>query len=458
MRGFLFATTIRDEHPMSDDRRPVDLRIDARWLVPIAKDGALEAHALVVDAGRIVALLPVSEADERYVPRETVELATHVLLPGLVNAHTHAAMTLLRGIADDVPLDAWLRAHIWPAEAAHVAPGFVYDGTLAAAAEMLAGGVTTAADMYFHAEASAKAWLAAGMRAVVGIPVLDLPMAGAADADAHLARGLAARDALKAAPTLSFALAPHAPYTVGDATWRKIVTIARETDLGIVTHLQETRAERDDALARDGVTPLARLDRLGVTGPGFVAVHAVHPGPGDVERLARHGCHVVHCPASNLKLGAGIAPVASYVAAGINVALGTDGAASNNRLDMFDAMRLAALVAKGAGGDPTLLPAQQVLRMATQNGADAFGLGHAIGSLAPGKLADVIAVDLGGVATEPCYDPISQIVHAASREHVTDVFVAGERVVADRALTRIDGAAIAARARAWRDRIASPRR
>ena len=440
---------------MSDERRPVDLRIDARWLVPIARDGALEAHALMVDAGRIVALLPAAEADERYAPREAIELATHAVMPGFVNAHTHAAMTLLRGIADDVPLDAWLREHIWPAEMAHVAPDFVYDGTLAAAAEMLCGGVTTAADMYFHAEASAKAWIAAGMRAVVGIPVLDFPMAGAADADAHLARGLAARDAFKGAATLSFVLAPHAPYTVGDATWRKIVTIARETDLGIVTHLQETRAERDDALARDGMTPLARLDALGVTGPGFVAVHAVHPGVGDVERLARQGCHVVHCPASNLKLGAGIAPVAAYVAAGINVALGTDGAASNNRLDMFDAMRLAALVAKGTSGDPTLLPAQQVLRMATQHGADAFGLGTSIGSLERGKLADLIAVDLASVATEPCYDPVSQLVHAASREHVTDVFVAGERVVANRAPTRIDAAAIAARARAWRDRIVS---
>ena len=440
---------------MSDDRRAVDLRIDARWLVPIARDGALEAHALMVDAGRIVALLPAAEADERYAPREAIELATHAVMPGFVNAHTHAAMTLLRGIADDVPLDAWLREHIWPAEMAHVAPDFVYDGTLAAAAEMLCGGVTTAADMYFHAEASAKAWIAAGMRAVVGTPVLDFPMAGAADADAHLARGLAARDAFKGAATLSFVLAPHAPYTVGDATWRKIVTIARETDLGIVTHLQETRAERDDALARDGMTPLARLDALGVTGPGFVAVHAVHPGAGDVERLARQGCHVVHCPASNLKLGAGIAPVAAYVAAGINVALGTDGAASNNRLDMFDAMRLAARVAKGTSGDPTLLPAQQVLRMATQHGADAFGLGTSIGSLERGKLADLIAVDLASVATEPCYDPVSQLVHAASREHVTDVFVAGERVVANRAPTRIDAAAIAARARAWRDRIVS---
>ncbi|HEY7905118.1 MAG TPA: TRZ/ATZ family hydrolase [Casimicrobiaceae bacterium] len=440
-----------------DDAMRVDTRIDARWCVPIDRDGALEGHSLIVDRGHIVALVPAAEADARFVARERIDLATHVVMPGLVNAHTHAAMSLLRGIADDVPLDVWLREHIWPAEAAHVAPDFVFDGTLVAAAEMLAGGTTTAVDMYFHPEAAARAYLSAGMRAVLGMPILDFPMAGAADADAHLARGLAARDVLKGVPQLGFALAPHAPYTVGDATWRKLVTLAREIDLPIITHLQETRAERDDALARDGLTPLARLDRLGATGPGFVAVHAVHPGEGDLEILARQGCHVVHCPASNLKLGAGIAPVAEYVAAGINVALGTDGAASNNRLDMFDAMRLAALLAKGAHGDPTRLPAMSVLRMATQNGADAFGLGAAIGSLAPGKLADVIAIDLGGVATEPCYDPISQIVYAAGREHVTDVFVAGERVVAARVPARIDVAAIRLRARQWGARLASPR-
>jgi 5-methylthioadenosine/S-adenosylhomocysteine deaminase len=442
---------------MSDNRKRVDTRIDARWVVPVDRAGALAEHALVVDAGRIVALLPCDDADLRYAARESVSLPAHVLIPGLVNAHTHAAMTLLRGIADDLPLDRWLREHIWPREAAHVAPGFVHDGSLIAAAEMLLGGTTTCADMYFHPQAAAQAFLAAGLRALLAVPVIDMAMAGAADADGHLAAGLAARDALKGRATLSFALGPHAPYTASDATWRKVTTLARELDLPIVTHLQETRAERDDALARDGMTPLARLDRLGATGPTFVAVHAVHPGAGDVDILARHGCHVVHCPASNLKLAAGVAPIGEYHARGINVALGTDGAASNNRLDMFDAMRLAALVAKGASGDATALPAQAVLRMATQGGADALALGARIGSLSPGKDADVVAVELAAAATLPCYDPVSQLVYAAGREHVTDVWVAGERVVASRKTTRVDVDEIAERAHHWQARLAPER-
>ncbi|MEO8977452.1 MAG: TRZ/ATZ family hydrolase [Casimicrobiaceae bacterium] len=440
---------------MSAERLRVDTRIDARWFVPIDRDGALPDHSLLVDDERIVALLPRAEADERYAAREHVDLALHhVVMPGLVNAHTHAGMTLMRGIADDVALDAWLCEHIWPRESAHVSTEFVYDGTAIAAAEMLCGGTTCCSDMYFHADAAARAYLAAGMRAVLAAPVIDFPMAGAADADAHLRRGLAVRDAFRTSTRLSFALAPHAPYTVGDASWRKVVTLAHELDLPIETHLQETRGEVDDALAADGCTPLARLDRLGATGPSLVAVHAVHLGNGDLDILAQHGCHVVHCPTSNLKLAAGIAPVAAYAARGVNVALGTDGAASNNRLDMFGEMRRAALLAKGLSGDASVLPAQAVLRMATQNGADAFGLGARIGSLAAGKFADVIAIDLSTIATQPCYDPVSQLVYAAGREHVTDVWVSGERVVASRIPTRIDVDTLAAHAHRWHSLLA----
>ncbi|MEO8847013.1 MAG: TRZ/ATZ family hydrolase [Casimicrobiaceae bacterium] len=440
---------------MSAERLRVDTRIDARWFVPIDRDGALPDHSLLVDDERIVALLPRAEADERYAAREHVDLALHhVVMPGLVTAHTHAAMTLMRGIADDVALHAWLREHIWPRESAHVSAEFVYDGTAIAAAEMLCGGTTCCSDMYFHADAAARAYLAAGMRAVLAAPVIDFPMAGAADADAHLTRGLAVRDAFRTSTRLSFALAPHAPYTVGDDSWRKVVTLAHELDLPIETHLQETRGEVDTALAADGCTPLARLDRLGVTGPSLVAVHAVHLGEGDLDILAQHGCHVVHCPTSNLKLAAGIAPVAAYAARGVNVALGTDGAASNNRLDMFGEMRLAALLAKGLSGDASLLPAQAVLRMATQNGADAYGLGARIGSLAAGKFADVIAIDLSTIATQPCYDPVSQLVYAAGREHVTDVWVGGERVVASRVPTRIDVDTLAAHAHRWHSLLA----
>jgi len=433
--------------------REVDLAIHARWIVPVEPPGALEHHALVVDDGRIVAIVPSSAAAAGYAPRSTVDLPTHVLIPGLVNAHAHSAMTLLRGIADDLALKPWLEEHIWPQEGRHVSPEFVRDGTLVACAEMLAGGITCCNDMYFFPDASAQAYEEAGLRAMLGLPVLDFPTAYAVDADGYLRAGLEARDRYKHSPRLAFSLAPHAPYTVGDSSFAKIVTFARQLDLPIQTHLQETRAELDDALRATGETPLARLDRLGVTGPGFVAIHAVHPGPGDVERLARQGCQVVHCPASNMKLASGAAPVGAYVAAGVNVALGTDGAASNNRLDLFGEMRLASLLAKVASGDPTALPAEEALRMATLGGARVVGLDGRIGTLEPGKDADVVAVDFASTALSPCYDPVSHLVHAAGREHVSDVWVEGERVVERGALLRLDAASIAARAALWRDRI-----
>ena len=434
--------------------RVVDLAIHARYVVPVEPEGVLERHTLVVDGGRIVALVPSDEARRAYAPRQAVELATHVLMPGLVNAHAHSAMTLLRGIADDMPLKAWLEDHIWPREGKHVSPEFVRDGTLVACAEMLAGGITCCNDMYFYPDASARAYEEAGMRAMIGLPVLDFPTPYAPDADGYLRAGLAARDHHKHARRLAFSLAPHAPYTVGDESLAKVLTFAQELDLPIQTHVQETRAERDDALAATGATPLARLDRLGLTGPSFVAIHAVHPGPGDIEILARQACHVAHCPASNMKLASGAAPVAAYLEAGINVAIGTDGAASNNRIDLFAEMRLASLLAKVTTGDASALPAATVVRMATLGGARAMGLDGRIGSLVAGKDADVIAVDLAAPALAPCYDPVSHLVHAVGREHVTDVWIEGERLYADGALVRLDAAAIDARAGLWRDRIA----
>ena len=436
-----------------NEPQAVDLRIDAPWIVPVEPAGALKDHALIVDQGVIVALVPAADAARDYAPREHVALANHIVLPGLVNAHTHGAMSLMRGIADDVPLQPWLTGHIWPREGRFVSAEFVHDGTLLAAAEMLLGGVTCCSDMYFHPDAAARAYQAAGMRAMLGVPVLDFPTPYAADADAYLQAGLAARDAFRHADTLAFSLAPHAPYTVGDATFGKIVTLARELDLPIQTHLQETRGELDDALRDTGASPLARLDRLGATGPAFVAVHAVHPGPGDADLLAAQHCHVVHCPASNLKLASGIAPIADYLARGINVALGTDGAASNNRLDVFCEMRLAALLAKGATGDAAVLPASTALRMATRNGALALGFETACGALVPGLQADFIAVTLDGAAQTPCYDPVSHLVHVAGRDQVREVWVKGRRVVQGGRLTTLDEDSVVARASVWRERL-----
>ena len=319
--------------------RHVDLAIHARWVVPIEPAGVLADHVVLIDGDAIVDIVP-HDATQAYLPHATVTLDQHALLPGLVNAHAHTAMTLMRGIADDVPLSTWLEQHIWPREGRFVSAEYVYDGVSIGAAEMLRGGVTCCNDMYFYPDASARAYQAAGMRAVLGLPILDFPTPYASDADGYLQAGLAARDAFKHAPRLSFMLAPHAPYTVGDATFERIVTYAHQLDLPIQTHLHETQREIDEAVAAHGVTPLVRLDRLGVTGPTFVAVHAVHLSAGDIELLARQRCNVVHCPTSNLKLASGIAPIDALLANDINVALGTDGAASNNRQDVLAAYSL----------------------------------------------------------------------------------------------------------------------
>jgi 5-methylthioadenosine/S-adenosylhomocysteine deaminase len=431
----------------------VDLRLDSEWIIPVDMPGALAAHSLIVDGGRIVALVPAVVAEQRFLPREHIELPRHALIPGLVNAHTHAAMTLFRGIADDVPLDVWLEQHIWPREGRFAAPDFVYDGARLAAAEMLKGGVTCCNDMYFFPEATARAFLDVGMRAMLGLPVLDFPTPYAADPDGYLEKGLAVRDAFKHESRLTFSLAPHAPYTVGDPAWEKTIVYARQLDLPIQTHLAETAAELSRSRELHGDTPLARLHRLGATGPNFIAIHAVHLDTADIDLLVTHGGHVVHCPASNMKLGCGIAPVTLYAARGINVALGTDGAASNNRQDLFGEMRLAALLAKVSTGDPAAFPAAQALRAATLGGAQALGIDADAGSLTPGKAADLVAVDLGGIATTPCYDPISHLVHAAGREAVTHVWVDGRRIVADRRLTTVDETALLGRARVWQEKL-----
>jgi 5-methylthioadenosine/S-adenosylhomocysteine deaminase len=431
----------------------VDLRIDARWIVPIVPAGVFADHSLLIAGERIAALVPTAVAGRDYRAAVHVALPAHALLPGLVNAHTHGAMTLLRGIADDVPLKPWLEQHIWPREARCLAADFVHDGTLLAAAEMLRGGVTCCNDMYFFPDAAARAYRASGMRAMLGLPVVDFPTPYAPDADGCLQAGLAARDAWKTEPRLSFSLAPHAPYTVGDASWSKIVMYARQLDLQIQTHLLEAPDERAQSLAQFGVGPLQRLHRLGATGAGFLAIHGVQLQPADIELLAAQGCHVVHCPTSNLKLANGIAPVAAIRARAINVALGTDGAAGNNRLDVFAEARLAALIAKAATGDAAVLPAAAALRMATLDGAAALGLERDIGSLEVGKQADTIAVNLGGTDHLPCYDPVSHLVHVTGRNQVSEVWVGGEQLVAEGRLTRLDDQDLAARARYWQDRL-----
>ena len=406
---------------------PIDLLIEPRWIIPIEPTGVtLEGHALAVDKGRIAALLPREQATARFMPRQRLDLPGHVLLPGLVNLHTHAAMTLLRGFADDMPLMRWLSERIWPAEGRCVSPAFVRDGTLLACWEMLRGGITCFNDMYFFPEAAAEAALEAGIRAALGITVIEFATAYAADAGDYLAKGLATRDALRHEPLLSFCLAPHAPYTVSDRSFERVALLANQLDLPVHIHIHETRGEIEDSLRQYGVRPLARLHRAGLLGPGLIGVHGVHLDPDEINLLGEHGCRLAHCPTSNMKLASGVAPVVALQAQGIGVGLGSDGAASNNRLDLFREMRHAALLAKVAGEDATALPAATVLRMATLDGAAALGLEAEIGSLLPGKSADLCAVRLDDWALQPCFDPASHLVHVAGREHVSHTWVAGQ--------------------------------
>jgi 5-methylthioadenosine/S-adenosylhomocysteine deaminase len=428
--------------------------IEPRWLIPVEPAGTvLEAHAAVIRDDRILDVLPTTAARARYPDVDRIELADHALIPGLVNLHTHAAMTLLRGIADDLALMDWLQNHIWPAEAQLASDEFVYDGSLLACAEMLRGGITCFNDMYFFPEATARAALQSGMRAALGIIAIEFRSAYASDANDYLAKGIALRDKLRDEPLLSFCLAPHAPFTVSDATFAQIAVYAGELDIPVHIHLHETAQEVSDSVARHGVRPLARLERAGLLGPGLIAVHGVHLDDAEIGLFARHGCSVAHCPSSNLKLASGIAPVAKLLQAGVNIGLGTDGAASNNRLDLFSEMRLAALLAKGGSGDATAMPAQRALECATLGGARALGLQDRIGSIIPGKLADLTAVNLSDLALSPCYDPISHLVYAAGREHVTDVWVSGKRRLADGNLAGLDETAIRSRAGQWQKKI-----
>ncbi len=430
-----------------------DTVIHARHVIPVRPAGVLEHHAVAVRAGRIVALLPAADARVRYPDAQHVELNGHALIPGLVNLHTHAAMSLMRGLADDLPLMEWLTRHIWPAEAQHVSSAFVADGTLLACAEMIRGGVTCFNDMYFFPEEAGRAALAAGMRAALGIICIELPTVYASDPQDYLHKGFAMRDALKHESLLSFCMAPHAPYTVSDASFERIVTYAEELQLPIHVHLHETRDEINESQAKFGVRPLARMQRLGVVGPGLLAVHAVHLDPAEIELLRAAGSHVAHCPSSNLKLASGVAPLTALRAAGVNVGLGTDGAASNNRLDLFEEMRTAALVAKGMSGNPTVIPAEDVLAMATLGGARALGLDAHIGSIEPGKWADLTAVNLAALELSPCYHPVSHLVYAAGRRDVSHVWVAGRPLLEDGRLTTLDVDELRARAASWEQRI-----
>jgi len=433
---------------------PIDLLIEARWIIPVEPANlVLENHAVAIDKGRIVAILQQTETNACFSPREVKKLAHHVLIPGLVNLHTHAAMTLLRGLADDLPRMEWLQNHIWPAEAKHVSAQFVYDGTLIACAEMLRGGITCFNDMYFYPKAATEAVLACGMRAAIGLISLDFPTSYAADADDYLAKGMAVRDQLRDEPLLSFCLAPYAPSTLSDRNFAQVLTLAEQCELPIHLHLHETAREIEDSVQLFGVRPLERLHRLGLLSPGLIAAHGIQLSADEIALLAQHGCSIAHCPSSNLKLASGIAPIAALAGQGVNIGFGTDGAASNNRLDMFQEMRLAALLAKGSSGQAEALGAHQALRMATLGGAQALGLDAEIGSINKGKAADLCAVNIDDIGLAPCYDPASLLAYSAGREYVSDVWVAGEIRVANGFLLETNEIELINIAALWQNQI-----
>ncbi|MHB8453139.1 MAG: TRZ/ATZ family hydrolase [Acidiferrobacterales bacterium] len=431
----------------------IDFLINARWVIPVEPDACLDNHSIAVDQGRILGILPTAAAPQRYHARQVVDLPTHAVIPGLINAHTHAAMSLFRGLADDLPLMDWLQNHIWPAERRWVSPEFVRDGVRLSIAEMLKSGTTCFSDMYFFPEEAAIVARESGIRACIGLIMIDFPTAYADSPAAYLEKGLKLHDKLRNSELVTTAFAPHAPYTVSDEPLTSIRTVNNELNLPVHMHVHETAHEVQDAVTRTGRRPLQRLQELDLLNLNLVAVHMTQLLPEEITLLAQTGVNVIHCPESNLKLASGFCPVFDLLQAGVNVALGTDGAASNNDLDMLDEMRIAALLAKAVSGQATALPARQALRMATLNGARALGLDHVTGSITAGKYADLTAIDLARVASQPVYDAVSQVVYTAGRDQVTDVWVAGRRLVHSGQLTTLDETEILHGAQRWSGRI-----
>jgi 5-methylthioadenosine/S-adenosylhomocysteine deaminase len=438
---------------MSAPTANFDTLIHPDWIVPVVPRGAvLEGHSIALKGEHIAALLPREQA-RGLDARQVVELPGHALLPGLVNAHGHAAMSLLRGYADDQPLMPWLEHHIWPAEAAHVCDEFVHDGVELAIAEMIRSGTTTFSDMYFFPEACAATAQRLGMRCQITFPVLDFPTVWARDADEYIRKGLALRDGIRHSELVTVGFGPHAPYTVSEPNLVKVAILAAELDTAVQIHLHETRGEVLLAVEQNGERPLDTLHRLGLLGPRTQCVHMIDLGDQEIALLAETGAHVVHCPQSNMKLASGACPVSRLAEAGINIALGTDSAASNNDLNLFGEMQSAALLAKLQSMDATALPAADALAMATIGGARALGLEEQVGSLEVGKQADLIAVDLEQPETQPMYNPLSQLVYACNGSQVTHSWVAGALLMEQRRLTRIDLHTLATRVRGWQNRI-----
>jgi 5-methylthioadenosine/S-adenosylhomocysteine deaminase len=432
----------------------IDTLIEARWVVPVEPHGVVfEEHAVAIDGNRIVAVLPIAEARSRYAPRERIELREHALIPGLVNAHTHNPMTLMRGLADDLPLMRWLKEHIWPAEAKAIGPEFVRDGVELAIAEMLRGGTTCCNENYFFPDVQAATYRRLGFRAMVALPIIEFPSAWATSRDEYFDKGLAVHDEFRGEPLIGTSLGPHAPYTVADASFERIRVLSDQLDIPVHLHLHETAQEVEDAKREHGARPFARMQALGLVNDHLIAVHMTQLTDAEIAACAEAGVSVAHCAESNLKLASGFCPAEKLRRAGVNLAIGTDGCASNNDLDMFGEMRTAALLAKAVANDASALDAANALRAATLNGAKSLGWNERIGSIEAGKEADLCAVRLDAIETQPMYNVISQLVYAAGRHQVSDVWIAGVRKLRDGLLIDLDPTDLREKARRWHDRL-----
>ena len=411
---------------------------------------------MVVNDGRIADLLPLRDAREKYQPSVFIEKPEHLLIPGFVNAHTHAAMTLMRGFADDMKLEAWLQEGIWPAEKRWVSAEMVRDGTELAIAEMISGGTTCFSDQYFFPEIVAETAVDMHMRAMIGTPIIEFPTAWADTTAQYLSKANdLVHDPYADHPLISTCFAPHSTYALSDESFLELRVLADQLDVPVQIHLHESAAEVATAMQQTGKRPFDRLQELGLVNASLLAVHAVHMTDAELEIFASSGVNIAHCPRSNLKLASGIAPIAKYRDAGINVAIGTDGAASNNALDMLSELRMAALLAKATAEDASAVSAFEALKMATIDGATALGLATETGSIETGKWADLACVDLSGLHNQPLYDPVSQLVYTARADQVTDVWIAGRHQLDDGQLAHIDSNNLIQRCNEWRDRLSS---
>ena len=428
-----------DQSEKPFEKQACDLIVEAPWVLPVAPQNvALADHGVAVRDGRILAVAPQADLAEQFEPAEHVHVDEGILTPGLINAHGHAAMTLMRGAGEDLPLQAWLSERIWPLEAKLVNAEYVRVGTTLGMAEMLLSGTTTFTDMYFYPEVVAEAVRQAGMRAQLAFPIFDGVNAWASGLDDCFSKGLALHDAYRNDDRVMVAFGPHAPYTVPQKALEKILMLSQEIYLSVHIHLHENAAEVAEARAAHSQSWVEKLADIGLINPQLQAVHMTQLEPNEIELVAAGGAHVVHCPNSNLKLASGICPTTALGEAGVNVAIGTDGAASNNTLDMAAEARTASLLAKhhseraDAGGVDT------TLAMATLHGARALGREDDLGSLEPGKLADIACFQPDGFAALPLYDPMASFVHGAPHHKATHVWVAGDAVVRDGRLTGID--------------------